>query len=168
MSAWLHLRSDILREFYEQAALGRDMSHRLTPEIQMAALEDADLRRKSAYWATSPRAFSVRMVWRRQREHRFKTDPAKRSCAWCREPIAMTLRGALRRFCSAQCNQKLKTNIDSARRELARSYKPPCPTCGGRVVAVTTKRIYCSTKCRDSAPHMLLKRREYMRRRRAA
>lgn len=109
MSAWLHLRADILQEFYEQHLLGGSVGFRMEAAIA-AFVEARELRRertsaKRGQSSNERRDFRRKVVRREARYRKIKSENPR--CEACNGEIPVNYTGRLRaRFCSRKCNKR--------------------------------------------------------------
>jgi endogenous inhibitor of DNA gyrase (YacG/DUF329 family) len=163
MSAWLHLRRDILMEFLEAGRTGY-RSHIMTAEAWLVAHEERtkELNQLSAAqrgWSPSTRAMRL-AAYLRRKQARQQMGP----CVKCGTQVPLTVkRGKLPIYCSPECrdrhNDSLGTVRKRERRHAARveafqSTERRCERCKLPItkLVMTGGKFprFCSSRCRQA------------------
>ena len=146
MSAWLHLRQDIVWEFYEQALLGRERR-------DVAALILANEEYWRRWHRNHPKNEKRKFVSKvRRRERRRLLRQAIGPCVVCGKAVADGVRGWLRKYCSDTCKGRSEAERRKARRhEMAQAdlARRACEMCSGPLVGLSKRRRFCTIKCQN-------------------
>lgn len=147
MSGWLHLRQDIVVEFYEQALLGRPQQFKF--EAAMAAYEEYK-RGLDRLTKSYLRDKFARLQSRRAARAKCLRDAAAK-CLVCKRPLAPNWRGRLRsKYCSKRCGQTVAHRAQTERarsRRLAKETERSCVVCGASMSGRKWNAVTCVGEC---------------------
>ena len=147
MSAWLHLRKDIMQEFYEQALLGRSVGYRWEAAVAAYADNMAAVRKGGRQQERGSK-FNFKLKVQRRARRKQIVKLLNLRCLRCGSELSVNFAGHLKqKYCSASCRTAARVQAISERRAAARNVERRCTECGVSIVGMDPKTKVCSRVC---------------------